>query len=97
MQIVFNITKSGQVTEQQAGEDKGICELHKAISNQQYRNTMDVEHLLNYSSKSDAVMKSPTDEEIINSRDNEYVCWWWSWYDTDDSCILLNVSPKEAF
>ena len=51
-------------TNQQAGEDEGNCGLHEAISTLQYRNAMDVEHLLSYSNKNDAVMESPTDSSL---------------------------------
>ena len=81
-------------TEQQAGEDEGIRELHETISSIQYRNAIDAEYLMNYHSENDAVMESPTDEEIIQGimdmpADDDH--------DLDNSCVLLNISPKKAF
>ena len=68
--------------------------LHEAISGLRYRNAMDIEHLLNYSCENDAVMESPTDEEIIQgimntSADNDH--------DPYDSYSLPNISVKEVF
>ena len=71
-------------TKQQVGEHEGIHELHEAIFNLFFRNAINVEHR----------MESPTDEEIIqgimDTRANNH-------HDPDDSCALLNISPKEAF
>ncbi len=74
--------------------DEAIQELNGAISNLKYRNVMDVEHLLNYPNENDAVMESPTEEEIIqsvlNNDDNNDL-------EQDDSSIVPTVSAKEAF
>ena len=82
------------VTEQQASEDEGIRGLHEANSSLWYRNTIDVKHILNYSSENDAVMESPTDQEtiqgIMDTPTNDD-------YNPNDSCVLPNVSPKKAF
>ncbi|XP_022865448.1 CENP-B homolog protein 2-like, partial [Olea europaea var. sylvestris] len=73
--------------------DEGIQGLNDVLSNLHYRNVMDVEHLLNYPSENDAVMESPTDEEIIqlvmNSNDDE------NNPEPDDSSVVPNVSSKE--
>ena len=53
------------VTEQQATEDKGIRRLYEVIYSLQYRNAMDIEHLLNYPNENDVVMESSIDGEII--------------------------------
>ncbi|XP_022866870.1 uncharacterized protein LOC111386636 [Olea europaea var. sylvestris] len=75
--------------------DKGIQRLNDVISNLHYKNVMDVEHLLNYPSENDAVIESPTYEEIIqsvmNSNDDE------NDPEPDDSSVVPNVSSKEAF
>ncbi|XP_022856380.1 uncharacterized protein LOC111377501 [Olea europaea var. sylvestris] len=61
-------SEKNNVPEPEVGElDEGIQGLNDVISNLHYRNVMDVEHLLNYPSENDAVMESPTDEEIIRS------------------------------
>ena len=48
--------------EQQTSDYEGIRGLREAISSQQYRNAMDVEYLLNYSSENDAMMELPIEE-----------------------------------
>ncbi|XP_026399682.1 uncharacterized protein LOC113295565 [Papaver somniferum] len=56
------------------------------------RNVMDVEHLLNNPNENDAVMESPTDEEIIESVMNNE-----NDPEPDDSSVVPNVSSKDAF
>ncbi|XP_074359320.1 CENP-B homolog protein 2-like [Apium graveolens] len=87
--------RSEENDEQELGEiNEGVEGLNEVISNLRYRNVMDVEHLLNYPNENDAVMESPTDEEIIESvmstdegTDPE----------PDDSNVIPSVSSKEAF
>ncbi|KAL8096590.1 hypothetical protein AgCh_037524 [Apium graveolens] len=87
--------RSEENDEQELGEiNEGVEGLNEVIFNLRYRNVMDVEHLLNYPNENDAVMKSPTDEEIIESvmstdegTDPE----------PDDSNVIPSVSSKEAF
>ncbi|XP_022843299.1 ARS-binding protein 1-like [Olea europaea var. sylvestris] len=88
--------EENNIPEPEVGElDESIQGLSDVISNLHYRNVMDVEHLLNYPSENDVVMKSPTDEEIIqsvmNSNDDE------NDPEPDDSSVVPNVSSKEAF
>ncbi|XP_022888936.1 CENP-B homolog protein 2-like [Olea europaea var. sylvestris] len=89
-------SEENNVPEPEVGElDEGIQGLNDVISNLHYRNVMDVEHLLNYPNENNAVMKSPTDEEIIqsvmNSNDDE------NDHEPNDSSVVPNVSSKEAF
>ncbi|KAL8094554.1 hypothetical protein AgCh_036181 [Apium graveolens] len=87
--------RSEENDEQELGEiNEGVEGLNEVISNLRYKNVMDVEHLLNYPNENDAVMESPTDEEIIESvmstdegTDPE----------PDDSNVIPSVSSKEAF
>ncbi|XP_026388977.1 uncharacterized protein LOC113283810 [Papaver somniferum] len=56
------------------------------------RNVMEVEHLLNYLNENDAVIESPTEEEIIESVMNNE-----NDPDPDDSSVVPNMSSKDAF
>ncbi|KAK3213144.1 hypothetical protein Dsin_017850 [Dipteronia sinensis] len=49
-------------SEPQVSEDEGINGLREAISSLHYRNMRDVDHILNYLSKNDIVIESPTNE-----------------------------------
>ncbi|XP_022895306.1 CENP-B homolog protein 1-like [Olea europaea var. sylvestris] len=89
-------SEENNVPEPEVGElDEGIQGLNDVIFNLHYRNVMDVEHFLNYPSENDAVMESPTDEEItqlvMNSNDDE------NDPELDDSSVVSNVSSKDAF
>lgn len=89
-------SEENNVPEPEVGElDEGIQWLNDVISNLRYRNVMNVEHLLNHPSENDAVMESPTDEEIIqsvmNSNDDK------NDPEPDDISVVPNVSSKEAF
>ncbi|KAL8510545.1 hypothetical protein ACS0TY_017388 [Phlomoides rotata] len=89
-------SEENSVPELEVGElDEDIRGLSDAISNLRYRNVMDVEHPLNYSSENDAVMESPTYEEIIesvmNNNDDE------NDPEPDGSHVIPIVSSKEAF
>ncbi|KAB2090835.1 hypothetical protein ES319_A03G149400v1 [Gossypium barbadense] len=80
--------------EQEIGDVEGILKLKEVIFYLHYRNAMDVESILNYPSKNESLMESPTDEEIIQgvmdvSADDEQ--------DPSGSSLLPHVSPKEAF
>ncbi|XP_022883473.1 CENP-B homolog protein 2-like [Olea europaea var. sylvestris] len=90
------LLEENNVPKPEVGElDEGIQGLNDVIFNLHYRNVMDVEHRLNYPSENDAIMESPTDEEIIqlvmNSNDDE------NDPEPDDSSVVPNVSSKEAF
>ena len=50
---------------QQVSEDEGINRLHEVIFCLRYGNAMDIENLLNYHCENVAMMKSSTDEKII--------------------------------
>ena len=69
-------------------------ELHEAISGLHYKNAMDIEHLLNYPSENNMVMESLTEKKIIQGVIDIYT---YDDHDSDDNCVLLNVSPKDAF
>ncbi len=69
-------------------------ELYEAICGLHYKNAMDIEHLLNYLSENNMVMELPTERKIIQGVIDMYT---YDDHDPDDSCILLNVSSKEAF
>nr|KJB15076.1 hypothetical protein B456_002G159000 [Gossypium raimondii] len=80
--------------EQEIGDVEGIHKLKEVISDLHYRNVMDVEQILNYTSENESLMESPTNEEIIHgvmdvSANDEQ--------DLNDSNVLPHVSPKEAF
>ena len=83
----------GVVIEQQSGEDEGTHGLHEAISSLQYINASDVKHFLNYPSENDAVMESPTDEEIIQEIIYKIVD---DDHDLDDSCVFTKCFPKRG-
>ncbi|XP_012435306.1 uncharacterized protein LOC105761917 [Gossypium raimondii] len=80
--------------EQEIGDVEGIHKLKEVISDLHYRNFMDVEQIMNYPSENESLMESPTDEEIIQGVmdvpvDDEQ--------DPNDSSVLPDISPKEAF
>lgn len=54
---------------------------------------MDVEHLLNYPEENNAVMESPTDEEIIEAVLNDEA----NDPEPDDSITIPQVSSREVF
>ncbi|XP_071724356.1 uncharacterized protein [Rutidosis leptorrhynchoides] len=72
--------------------EEDIEGLTDVISKLQYRNVMDVEHLLNYPNENDVVMELPTDDEIIESVLNDE-----NDPEPDDSSVTQNVSSKEAY
>ncbi|MBA0749687.1 hypothetical protein Gogos_003586 [Gossypium gossypioides] len=51
--------------EQEIGDVEEIHKLKEVISNLHYRNAMDVKQILNYPSENESLIKSLTDEEII--------------------------------
>ena len=54
---------------------------------------MDVEHLMNYPEENNAVMESPTDEEIIEAVLNDET----NDLEPDDNITIPRVSLREAF
>ncbi|KAK3228651.1 hypothetical protein Dsin_000532 [Dipteronia sinensis] len=80
-------------SEPQVGEDEGIDRLREVISGLHYRNVIDVDHLLNYTSENDIVIESPTNEEIIQGVMNTPT----DDHDLDDISVLPSVSSKEEF
>ncbi|KAL8102927.1 hypothetical protein AgCh_027454 [Apium graveolens] len=65
----------------------------KLLSKLNYRNVMNVEHLLNYPEENNAVMDSPTDEEIIEAVLNDEA----NDLELDDSITIPQVSSREVF
>ncbi|XP_026417251.1 uncharacterized protein LOC113312729 [Papaver somniferum] len=81
------------VPESENGQlQEDIQGLTGVISNLRYRNVMDVEYLLNYPNENDAVVESPTNEEIIESVMNDE-----NDLEPDDSSAIPNVSSKDSF
>ncbi|KAL6557420.1 hypothetical protein OROMI_017770 [Orobanche minor] len=72
--------------------EEDIERLTDVISKLNYRNVMDVEHILNYPNENDVVMELPTDDEIIESVLNDE-----NDPEPDDSSVTPNVSSKEAY
>ncbi|XP_040957925.1 uncharacterized protein [Gossypium hirsutum] len=75
--------------EQEIGDVEDIHKLKEVISDLHYRNAIDVEQILNYPSENESLIKSPTDEEIIQGVMNVPT--------DDDNSVLPHVSPKEVF
>ncbi|XP_074377758.1 uncharacterized protein LOC141719280 [Apium graveolens] len=73
--------------------EQEIQDLTKLLSKLNYRNVMNVEHLLNYPEENNAVMDSPTDEEIIEAVLNDEA----NDPESDDSITIPQVSSREAF
>ena len=73
--------------------EQEIQDLTKLLSKLNYRNVMNVEHLLNYPEENNAVMDSPTDEEIIEAVLNDEA----NDPEPDDSITIPQVSSREAF
>ncbi|XP_074327476.1 uncharacterized protein LOC141665387 [Apium graveolens] len=73
--------------------EQEIQDLTKFLSKLNYRNVMNVEHLLNYPEENNAVMDSPTDEEIIEAVLNDEA----NDPEPDDSITIPQVSSREAF
>ncbi|XP_074364561.1 uncharacterized protein LOC141705551 [Apium graveolens] len=73
--------------------EQEIQDLTKLLSKLNYRNVMNVEHLLNYPEENNAVMDSSKDEEIIEAvLDDEA-----NDPEPDDSITIPQVSSREVF